>query len=156
MAAGQVIAQPKDLLRGGVQAGGPIAAEMDIDAAMFNDRGRGGVGIDIIAQRFRGLAVEDLLVAESFSGGGIDADDKEVMAIGSGGGEPDLAIHYDWSGPAAIRDFSLPLDVIGFAPMKGKTGGVGGACGGDVAIARRPAEFGPVRARDSRSSNRED
>jgi hypothetical protein len=47
------------------------------------------------------------------------------MPIGRSGGQPDLAVHDHGSGPAHIRDFRFPLDVVGLAPMQRESGRFG-------------------------------
>src|SRR6266852_7921095 len=71
MAATQIVPFPKDFGGRGVEAGGAIAAEVDIYAARL-DRGRGrGVTIDVVAQRLRRIAMEYLFVETNFSGFGV-------------------------------------------------------------------------------------
>jgi len=42
------------------------------------------------------------------------------VAVLGGGGQPNLAIHYDGRGPAAIRNLGLPLDVSDSLQWRGR------------------------------------
>ena len=46
--------------------------------------------------------------------------DCELLAVGRGGGKPDLVFPEHRRGPAAARDGGFPGDVLGFAPRQGQ------------------------------------
>src|SRR5580658_2433243 len=156
MPAGQVVALPNNFGRGGVQTGRAIAAEMEVNATGFNRQRRSGVAINIIAQRLRNIAVKKFFVETYFPGINVQTQGEEVMSIFRGSGQPDLAVHYYWRGPAAIWYLGFPFDVFRFAPMEWKADEVGVSGRRDMAITPRPAKFRPVRSSSGRATGERD
>ena len=86
MAAGQVVARPEDAARRRIEAGGAVASEVDIHAALFNGGRRGGVAVEIISERLGFVAMEQLLVVQDFARIGVDGEGEELVAIFGRGG----------------------------------------------------------------------
>lgn len=91
MIAVQIAASPEHLARGSVQACGTVSAVMHVDTAGFD--GRRGRGVAIAIGDVLGLfRVENLHVMDHLSVGLPDGHGKHVMAVGGGGGHPNLAV----------------------------------------------------------------
>jgi hypothetical protein len=94
--------------------------------------------------------MKKLFVEAHFSSVSIQTQDEEVVAVFSGGGQPDLAVHHNRAGPATIRDGSLPFDVLRFAPVEREADEPGVAASRDMPVAPRPAKIRPIRFRSNR------
>ena len=138
MAAGEVGAAPEFLEGGGVEAGGAVAAEVEVDAAGFEEAGAGGVGVEGVAEGFGVFAGEEFDLVEDFAGGALEAVGPEFAAVFGGGGEPDLVVEDEGGGPALVGDGGFPEDVFGVGPGEGEV------CGFGLAVAVGAAELVPA------------
>ena len=84
MAARKIGALPNHFASLAIQAGRPVAAEVNIDAPGLEARGGGGVTVDIIAQRLGMLRMKYLFVELNFPGLCIDTNGKEIMPVFGG------------------------------------------------------------------------
>src|ERR1700722_956506 len=150
MPARQGIALPKNFERASIQASGAVTAEVDIDSARFQHRRRGGVAIKVDgrAERFRFVAMKDLLIKQNLARFLVHTDCKKVVAVDCGRGQPDLPVENDRRGPTLVRDGSFPLDVVRFAPMQRQAEQVGLSRGRRAPVAPRPAKIGPIVPRE--------
>ena len=81
----EVAAGPEHLAGFGVQAGGAVGAEMDIEAASLDDRGGRGVGVARI-YRVNLLAIKHLDIMQHLAPVAINADGEHFQAVGTGRG----------------------------------------------------------------------
>src|SRR5262245_39394853 len=95
MAAGQVGALPNRFAGFGVEAGGTVTAEVYVNAAGFNSGTGCGVTVDVVAQRFRFVAMKNVFIEQNVPGLSVEADRVKIVAILGGGGDPDLAVEDD-------------------------------------------------------------
>ena len=145
MATAKVRSLPKDFACVRVQAGRSVTAEMDINTARFDNRGRGGIGIDIIPQWLGVIAVKELLVELDLAGLRINADPKIIMAVNRRGCQPDLRPENRRRRPPAIWYGRLPFDVLRFRPLKRDSAKISIAAGANMAVPKRSSEFRPIR-----------
>ena len=144
MTARQVLALPQHLEITRVQAGGAVTAEMHIDSSGLNRRRGRGITVHRVAQRLGLLTMKEFLVVPDLAGLGIHADDKKIVALGRGRGQPNLAAQDYRRGPAAIGDFRLPFDVVGFAPAQRQPQHGRVARAGRMSIAPGAAKLRPI------------
>src|SRR6516165_10388477 len=103
MVAREVAPGPEDLARGGVQASRAAAAEVDIDAPLFDGRRRRGVAVVRNAVGRLGI-VKDLDIANDFAGAAIDANSEPLFAVRRRRRQPHLIAPDHGGGPALAVD----------------------------------------------------
>lgn len=140
MIAGEIAPRPQRSSRVRIQAGRAVGAELHIDSPGPHDRCRRciTVGRNAVAGL---LDLKQFDVVQNFSSVPVHTHDKQLVAIGGRGREPDLIAPNHRRGPALVMNGDFPLDVLVFTPPDGKSHGVG------VPVAARPTKFGPVFSR---------
>src|SRR5205085_1823968 len=98
-----------------VQAGRPVSAEVDVDAALLDGRRRRSVTVRRVTER-RLLDFKHRQVVDHLPRVALDADGEQAGAVLAGRGEPDLVAPDDRRGPALVVDGHLPDDVLRLAP----------------------------------------
>src|SRR5262249_7488156 len=96
----QIAPLPELLAVGRVQAGGAVGAEVDVDPTLLDHGRRRGVTAAGDNLRMRFGDVEDLEVALDAAGRQVEAEGEQFLAVGRGGGDPDLLAPDDGRGPA--------------------------------------------------------
>ncbi len=146
VAAGKVAALPDD--GGGlrVESGGAVASKVDIDRVVFQHAAWRSIGVDFVPQAFGCGVFEDELMVKNASRAGVDGVHELPLAVGRGGGEPQLAVADDRGRMAKPFQVELPGDVFatGLVPFNGQPAGVafGGAAVLKGAVSIRPRKFG--------------
>ena len=114
---GQIGSFPQHFAGLRVQRCRPIAPEVHVHAAGFDNRRRRSIAVEWIAKGFGMVGVKQLLLEAYPAGVSIDANNEEVVTVESRCRQPHLPIHHDRSGPAPVGDGCLPSDVFLLAPM---------------------------------------
>ena len=118
-----------------------LDVEVDVGATGFNHSRWRGVGVEVVAERFGCIAMEEAFIKNDFAGIFIHAEGEKVATIRRGGGEPDLFAEDDGRGPTLVRDGGFPSDVCVLAPLGGKV--FSGGCR-RVTVKCRAAKIRPV------------
>ena len=138
MVAIQVTAFPEFFAGLRVQTGCAVGAEVHVDSPLFNDRGRGGMCVEVIVFGLRLGHVEDLDVVHLFPGLKIDANGEHFGAVHFCGRYPNLILPDNGGGPTKVMNWGSPLHVLCAGKLNGEVG-IRGVC------VIGPTELIPVR-----------
>ena len=156
MFAGQIIPFPQNLVSAtvrfqttsaNVQTGGPITAEMHIDAPGFDHWRTRRVTVQVIAERLGRFTIKHPFLVKNLSRARGDTNREEVATVGRGGREPDLIAVDHRRGPPLMGQRRFPGYILRFTPPRGQRDQIGDSCGTDLPVLVGATKVWPIRFR---------